>query len=344
MSGAARMRLRGPHSIFTILGVTDLAVNSISASEEDVVWTPAPNAVATQLRYRQAGTGAWSDWFDFGDSGLLITLDDRTNYQFQLRELDVAGKVGPRSNVVLYETIGPRLVIKDYKFQTALSTTAGAVPDCNLSTMGLSFGAGDRVLIWGFYQHAAVTNSITTAGAATGWTELALNVNGAVGVLQVACRVLEKNVDGTETTVDVFDDANVTTANHRVAYIALSLTPANGMLASGMTANAQATQGNPTPQTITSGDANSPAIAWSCAFGQSASADETSATGLTFTGYSGTQVFDFVVANIGGTIPLAARLMMKHWPNGEIPVNITTDTGDQGNNALMSGYHLVNAV
>jgi hypothetical protein len=226
------------------------------------------------------------------------------------------------AGIAVTEEPPPSIAIKDAKTEGA--ATEG---DVQLSAMGLDVAPGDLIVILAYARYNRGSGPIQiTQGAAAGWSEIAFDANPG-GNNAHAVRGLWKVADGTEDVVDAFNwSATGGGSNTRPhLYYALSYsilgTPSLGGGA------AEATEGDPGPQTIAAGGEPAPILAFSLAGSQNTTPDQTFVA----------EIPDQNIAASAGSNVLRARVKTRLFTSS--PQDIVSDFADIGNrNGLLTGY------
>lgn len=71
---------------------TNLAAGTLTATTAPVTWNAVPGAVSYTLRYRQAGSGAWTEQTSATPSATISGLTAETSYEIQVKATNAAGE------------------------------------------------------------------------------------------------------------------------------------------------------------------------------------------------------------------------------------------------------------
>lgn len=317
------------------IGVTRLAATCDESNNVLLSVTQASGANDEDYRLQRVGTSVWSDWTDLESFQQVELETPNVNYWVQARGKNGAS-LGPPSNIASFITAGPKPIVKSAGTKTIQSTTSGVVADVDLTAMdaGTTFASGDFGILIGGYGHGALATSQGIAGAATGWSQRKFN-GQAVSAAQFNAVIFDKVLAGTETTVDVFDDANVSTTSRRSNYIFIVLPALSGYQYVYQDSNLAASTGTPSLQTIPCGSASAPVVAIAIIYANAATAVPSFTTYDAVLPYS-----DVVKSSIGGTAPVAVlQARVKIFPAGTQPSNINIRPPDLGNNVFGYVYY-----
>lgn len=313
-------------------------------------WTEASDEADAECQFRVSPAGEWGEVINIDVAGEVVSLlEASTEYDVRVRAISLSGRRGPWSDPVTFTTYTPSIVHKDTKTATFVGAT-GSFTGFSLATLALDFDAGDLIDVHCSLHAAVSTTAVPQKGTMTGWNESAWDAQNTTQ--QSGTRTLWKIADGTEDAIKPIDSPDSGATNLRINLIVCSytvkgeveqgtdstrgeVTGGDNTVNAGAVGAAQATAGNPQWQTINIEDAGTdPVLAWSFYSASASDPDQSFQDRAAVAITPDINVLESQTATQAGR----SRLKAKIYAANVARADIDCDIGDQGVQAVSSGY------